>query len=97
MDFSEAFKRYLHFEASFLLSCYFHLLLAFGRSFHLSSCSEINLPLDVFLTTREDLGLPPDRFAKGAGQRRERREKVGARAVRRKSAGSAVSRDRRGP
>lgn len=65
MDFSEAFKRYLHFEASFLLSCFFHLLLAFGRSFHLSSCSEINLSLDVFLTTEEDLGLPPARFAKG--------------------------------
>lgn len=84
---------YLRFEASFLLSYFFHLFFAFGRSFHPSSCSEINLSLDVFLTTEGDLGLPPDRLAKGIGRRRERREMVGARTVKRERAGNAVSSD----
>lgn len=51
-----------------------------GEGFHLSSSAEINLSLEVFLTTKEDVGLLLDTFVEGAGQRRKRREKTGVKS-----------------
>lgn len=86
LDFTEGFKRYLHFEASFLLSCFFFfffpLILGLWEIFHLSSSPEINLSLELFLTTKEDLGPPLDEFAKGGGGETEKEEekKAGVRS-----------------
>lgn len=77
LDFTEGFKRYLHFEASFPSSCFFFFLLILGlwEIFHLSSSPEINLSLEVFLTTEEDLGPLLDEFAKVGGTEKEEEKK----------------------
>lgn len=42
-----------------------------GEDFHLSSSPEINLSLELFLTTKEDLGLSPNKLAKVGGTEKE--------------------------
>lgn len=58
------------------------LILGLWEIFHLSSSPEINLSLELFLTTKEDLGPPLDEFAKGGGGETEKEEekKAGVRS-----------------
>lgn len=53
---------------------FFPLILGLWEIFHLSSSPEINLSLELFLTTKEDLGPPLDEFAKGGGGQTEKEE-----------------------
>lgn len=46
-----------------------------GEDFHLSSSPEINLSLELFLTTKEDLGLSPNKLAKVGGTEKEEERK----------------------
>lgn len=77
MDFTEGFERYLYCEASFPVSFFFSIgSWPLGEGSHLSSSPEINLSLEVFLTTKED------KFAQWAGRRGKKREKAGVKSER---------------